>query len=147
MDVDMDGLAHAGADERFQLPPLCPVCAALDAADNGLLTEYVVAQARTSSLTSTVLEARAFYATIQSKNLTRCKSQAAQQAPGPATMTTDDIMQHVFYCIAPHAPIVGRSVLHTIVIKSVLTAKTHAQVLASAKLMLQTQGPDKPPTA
>lgn len=135
--------AQAHADERFQLPPLCPVCSALDAADNSLLTEYVVTQVKTSSLTSTVLEACNFYTAIQSKNLTRCK--ATQQPPPSPTMTLDEIMSHVFYCIAPHAPGVGRSVLHTIVIKSVFTAKTHAQLLASAKLMLQTQGHERPP--
>ena len=126
MDVEME--AHAHADERFQLPPLCPVCSALDAADNSLLMEYVVTQVKTSSLTSTVLEACNFYTAIQSRNLTKCKT-THQPAPVP-TMSLDEIMSYVFYCIAPYAPGVGRSVLHTIVIKSVFTTKSHAQLLA-----------------
>jgi len=134
-----------GVDERFQLPPLCPVCSVLDPADNELLTEYVVAQVRSSSLTSTVLEARNFYEAIQSKNLTRAN--ATNKRAGMPPMAIEEIMQNVFYCIAPRAPSVGRSVLHTIVVKSMLTARTHAQVLASAKLMLQTTRIDKPAPA
>ena len=140
MDVDMDNQSQAGG--KFHLPPLCVVCSSLDSSDNELLTEFVVSQVKNNSLTSTVVETKNFYANIEAKNLTRSDKNVV--APGAALqISAHDIEQHILYCIATRIQSVGRLVCNTIVMKSVLTAETHSQVLSAAKLLLQTQSTEK----
>lgn len=142
MDVDMESQPHAGGGVgKFQLPPLCPVCSALDANENDLLTAFVVEQVKSTSLTSTVLETCNFFATIQNRNL--CKNKSVHGTACTAKMTAVDIEQHILYCVATRAPTVSKLVCHNIIMKSVLTAETHAQVLSATKLLLQIQGSDK----
>lgn len=140
MDVDMDNQQQP-CDAKFHLPALCVVCSTLDSDDNELLTEFVVNQVKTNSLTSTVVETTNFYATVEAKNLAR-GGKNKQVAPAQP-INAHDIEQHILYCIATRMHTVGKLVCTTIVMKSMLTAESPSQVLASAKLLLQTQNLEK----
>jgi len=146
MDVEMDNQSQQGGAGgggcKFHLPPLCVVCSSLDSSDNELLTDFVVSQAKNNSLTSTVVETSNFYATIEAKNVTRNDKKAQPSGVAPH-ISAHDIEQHILYCVATRIQSVGRLVCNTIVMKSVLTAETHSQVLSAAKLLLQTQSTEK----
>lgn len=147
MDMEMDNHSQGGGGGggggcKFHLPPLCVVCSSLDSSDNELLTEFVVTQAKNNSLTSTVVETTNFFATIEAKNIAR-GGKNVQPSRGVGAICANDIEQHILYCVATRIQSVGRLVCNTIVMKSVLTAETHAQVLSAAKLLLQTQSTEK----
>ena len=138
--------SHAGAEPthnaaKFGLPPLCPVSMALEPADNNVLTVFVVEQAKSNSLASTIMESCNFNNTIQVNN--SCRTKQMQAVPPPLTMPMDDIKQHILYCIATRSKTVGNLVGQPVVMKSMLTAENHAQFLAAARLLLQTQISEK----
>jgi len=87
------------------------------------------------------VETTNFYATIEAKNLAR-GAKNKQVAPAQP-INAHDIEQHILYCIATRMHTVGKLVCTTIVMKSMLTAESPSQVLASAKLLLQTQNLEK----
>jgi len=119
----------------------CAICSKLSTSDNKLLTEYVIKICNdTTPLQCIWDEVASFIANLQTRNATDSKYQ--QQADSEQE-NTNNIFQHLMFCIAPRDKAVTGVLYRTWVLRGLASAKTDSAKFTYLKLIAQGQAAEK----
>ena len=130
-----------GNDGVTDIHKKCNVCEKLDEEECQVVTDYIVLQSKKLTLHYIIAGVADLMSQFPPKK--KSKSFSAAHAQVSRADLENDILNHIWHCIAPRESCIRNTICNSVLLALLKKAQSNTEIAVAVKLLLQTQAAEK----